>query len=220
VSRATRNAVAGALGVLVLLAAAGALLIDAFIDRERERDLREWENRLGLAAEARADAVARLLAGQRRSLEELAGNAALQVYLGQLLAVPATGGPAEPMELGYLRNLLVATADRDGWTDAGGPAVAASLPRTRLAGLALLAADGRVVVATEGLGALLPALREVAASLAERPLAALREAPDGAPVLVHAVPVSAVLGADAGGGGRRIAVLWACGAPSPTSTRC
>jgi PAS domain-containing protein len=207
VSRATRNAVAGALGVLVLLAAAGALLIDAFIDRERERDLREWENRLGLAAEARADAVARLLAGQRRSLEELAGNAALQVYLGQLLAVPATGGPAEPMELGYLRNLLVATADRDGWTDAGGPAVAASLPRTRLAGLALLAADGRVVVATEGLGALLPALREVAASLAERPLAALREAPDGAPVLVHAVPVSAVLGADAGGGGRRIAVL-------------
>ncbi len=206
-NRATRNAVAGALGVLLLLAVAGALLIDAFIDRERDRDLREWENRLGLAAEARADAVARLLAGQRRSLEELAGNAALQVYLGQLLAVPATGGPAEPMELGYLRNLLVATADRDGWTDAGGPAVAASLPRTRLAGLALLAADGSAVVATEGLAALLPALREVAAALGDRPLAVLRETPDGAPVLVHAVPVSAVLGADAGGGGRRIGVL-------------
>ncbi|MBL8224582.1 MAG: HD domain-containing protein [Chromatiales bacterium] len=206
-NRSTRNAVAGALGVLLLLAAAGALLIDAFIDRERDRDLREWENRLGLAAEARADAVARLLAGQRRSLEELAANASLQVYLGQLLPAAAAGGPAEPMELGYLRNLLVATADREGWTDAGGPAVAASLPRTRLAGLALLAADGRAVVATEGLVALLPALREVAAALGDRPLAVLRETPDGALVLVHAVPVGAVLGADAGGGGRRIGVL-------------
>jgi PAS domain-containing protein len=206
-NRSTRNAVAGALGVLLLLAAAGALLIDAFIDRERARDLREWENRLGLAAEARADAVARLLAGQRRSLEELAGNAALQVYLGQLLARPAAGGTAEPMELGYLRNLLVATADRDGWSDASGPAVPASVPRTRRAGLALLAPDGRAVVATEGLGALLPVLREVAAGLGERPLAVLRETPDGAPVLVHAVPVSTVLGADAGGGGQRIAVL-------------
>lgn len=205
-NRVTRNAVAGALGVLLLLAAAGGLLIDAFIDRERERDLREWENRLGLAAEARADAVARLLAGQRRVLEELAGNAALQVYLGQLLAAPAAGGPAEPMERGYLRNLLVATADREGWTDAGGPAVAASLPRPRLAGLALLAPDGRVVVATDGLGALLPVLREAASSPGERPVALLRETPDGAPVLVHAVPVSAVLGADAGGG-RRIGVL-------------
>lgn len=206
-NRPTRNAVAGALGVLLLLAAAGALLIDAFIDRERDRDLRDWENRLGLAAEARADAVARLLAGQRRSLEELAGNAALQVYLGQLLPAPVAGGPAEPMELGYLRNLLVATADREGWTDAGGPAVAASLPRTRLAGLALLAADGRVVVATEGLAALLPVLRDVAVALGDRPLAGLRETPDGPLVLVHAVPVGAALGADAGGGGRRIGVL-------------
>jgi PAS domain-containing protein len=206
-NRATRTAVTGAVAVLLLLAVAGALLIDAFIDRERARDLREWENRLGLAAEARADGVARLVAGQRRSLEELAGNAALQVYLGQAIASRATASTPELAEVGYLRNLLLATAERDGWTDAGASAVAANLPRTRATGLALLATDGRVVVATPGLADLLPVLREAAASPGDRSLAVLREAPDGAPVLLHAVPVLSAPGADAGGEGRRIGVL-------------
>lgn len=206
-NRATRTAVTGAVVVLLLLAMAGALLIDAFIDRERARDLREWENRLGLAAEARADGVARLVAGQRRSLEELAGNAALQVYLGQAIGAGATAGTPELAEVGYLRNLLLATAEREGWTDAGASTVAANLPRTRATGLALLATDGRVVVATPGLGDLLPVLREAAASLGDRSLAVLREAPDGSAVLLHAVPVLSAPGADAGGEGRRIGVL-------------
>jgi PAS domain-containing protein len=207
VNRAPRTAVVGAVIVLLLLAVVGALLINAFIDRERGRDLREWESRLGLAAEARADGVARLIAGQRRSLEELSGNAALQVYLGQLVSVRATAGTPEAAELGYLRNLLLAAGERDGWSDAGTTAVAASVPRTRLNGLALLTTDGRVVVATPGLADLLPVLRAAATGLGERPTAAVREAPDGSPVLLHAVPVPAAPGADAAGEARRIGVL-------------
>mgnify|MGYP003430833476 CR=1 FL=1 len=61
-------AVAALLGLIGL----GALLINVYIEGERQRDLLQWESRLGLVADARADAVARLLAADRRELQDLA----------------------------------------------------------------------------------------------------------------------------------------------------
>lgn len=201
--RATRNSILAGILVLVLLAVGGGLLIEAFIARERGRDLEAWEARLGLAAEARADGIARLLARDRRALEELAANAALQAYFGQLLAAPEAG--EEPAERGYLRNLLVTTAARDGWTDPAAGGVGADVRAVSRAGLALVAADGRVLVPTPGLDGLTALLAAAAAPGA--PPVSLGETPDGDPVLVFAVPVAPVLGADAAGEGRPAGVL-------------
>ena len=97
----TRASVIAALVALVALVFNGALLINAYIEQERERDLLQWESRLGLVVDAKAEAVARLLAAGRRDLEELATNASLRFYLWQLTgpragAAGASGGFSSP----------------------------------------------------------------------------------------------------------------------------
>jgi len=149
----TRLSVIAALISLLALVVIGISLISTYIAEERERDLLQWESRLGLIADGKADAVARLLAGYRRDLDELADNASLRFYLWQVTRPPADAQPGapEPGSLGYLRNLLLAAAERSGYVAPGGARVAASLPQPRTAGLALFDADLQPVVATAGL---------------------------------------------------------------------
>ena len=73
-----------AVSLLLVILVAGALLINAYIQKERQRDLDDWSIRLGLIAETRVEAVEEWLYRQQRSLQELAGNASLQLYLWQV----------------------------------------------------------------------------------------------------------------------------------------
>lgn len=195
----TRASVIAALVALVALVFNGALLINAYIEQERERDLLQWESRLGLVADAKAEAVARLLAAGRRDLEELATNASLRFYLWQLTGPRAgAAGDEEPGSLGYLRNLLLAAADRYGYTSGSGARVPANLPQPRTAGLAILGPDLAPVLATPGLQGVADTYRAVA----ERALAApssggveiLLDA-EGRAVMVQAIPIQPVPGA-------------------------
>ena len=126
-----RSPVVIALVVLLALIGLGAWLINVYIEEERQRDLLQWESRLGLVADAKADSVARLLASDRRELEELARNASLQLYLWQVVKARKSDEPAaEPAQQAYLRNLIVAAADRGGYLPDPGTRVPANLPRT------------------------------------------------------------------------------------------
>lgn len=194
--------VALAVLALVALVAGGALLINFYIAGEKQRDLLQWESRLGLVADARADAVSRLVAGERRDLEELARNASLQLYLWQVVRARDAGEAGEPAQQAYLRNLLLAAAGRGGWLPDADARVPANLPRSASSGLAIFDAGPEPVVTTPGLG--------VAASryagVVQRALAApgrtvvdLVLGPDDRPMLVLAVPVAAVSGALAAG---------------------
>lgn len=189
-------------GVLALLAlvATGAFLINAYIGQERQRDLLEWESRLGLVADAKADAVYRVVAARRRELEELAGNASLRFYLWQVSRAPggaaAAGGPGEPGAIGYLRNLLLGAAERAGL---GAPAegrLPANVAQPRTSGLAVLDAGLAPVVATPGLVDVAATYRDVAArALAGGDAGAtlLLDADDH-PVVVAAVAIGSVPG--------------------------
>lgn len=196
-----RASVAAAAGLLLLLMVAGALLINGYIGAEKERDLLQWETRIGLVAGTKADAVVRLLAADRHNLEELAANASLRFYLWQLAGhPPAEPGVAgeEPESLGYLRNLLLAAAARWGYEAGGDARIPANLPQPRSTGLAILDARLHLVVATPGLfdlaetyaGVLRPLLEGQASRVVQLML-------DGAgePVLVEALPVATVSGA-------------------------
>lgn len=206
----SRYPIAVALVALVLLVGIGAALINAYIGDERERDLLQWDSRLGLVADARADAVAQLVGGYRRDLDELAANASLRFYLWQLAQAraPAPGAP-ESGALGYLRNLLLAAADRYGYTVDGGTRVPANLPQPRSAGLVLLDAGLHRVVQTPGL-VLVDAYVEAAqAALADpksRTARLLTDADERA-VVVTAVAVGTVPGASAGGAEAPLGVL-------------
>ncbi len=209
-SRYPTPVVAG-LAFLLALLLLGAALINLYVNRERQRDLLNWESRLGLIADARVDAVEAWLRGQFAGLEELAGNASLQLYLWQL---SQRGGPAdEPAgtaQLGYLRNLLLASADRLGYADEDAPRIRANLPQRRASGLALLDADGEPVVATPGMPAIGEALRDtVRKVLADgRPaLGPLYLDEQEHALLGFVVPVHGVLGTASGRQPRPVGVL-------------
>lgn len=191
-----RSALIAGIMALLLLVVAGAWLISFYIGQERERDLLQWESRLGLVADARADAVDRLLQGEAQAVGELAGNASLQLYLWQLTQTRRAGeSTADSAQRAYLRNLVVAAAERYGY--ARGQPVPADVPVTRTAGLVLYDADLQPVLATAGLDAAGETLQEAArgALAAARPVTELKLDARDTAVLITAVPVPAVIGA-------------------------
>lgn len=195
-----RISVAAALLALALLAIGGAWLISAYIEQERQRDLLQWESRMGLVADARADAIGRLVLAERRNLEELAANASLRFYLWQLAqaaAGPAKAPAGETGALGYLRNLLLAAAERLGYDGLPGSRLPASIAPSRIAGLALFDAERHPVSATPGLLDLQstygPVIERVLQDGGSPVMELMRDAEDQ-PVLVMAVVVGAVPG--------------------------
>lgn len=209
--RGLRSPVAVALLALLVLVGLGALLINFYIEGERQRDLLQWESRLGLVADAKADAVARMLAGDRRGLEELASNASLQLYLWQVVkARQSAKAAADPAQQAYLRNLIVAAADRGGYLPDSGTRLPANLLRRSTSGLALLDADMNPVAASPGLGTVTGRFSEVARralATPPQPVVDLVLDADDRAVLVVAVPVNAVPGALQSGGGPAGVVL-------------
>jgi PAS domain S-box-containing protein len=139
--------------VLLTILAGGALLISAYIHRERQRDLDDWSIRLGLIAEARVAAIETRLQGNADALSELANNASLQLYLLQLSERDdAPESDVEPAQLTFLRNLILASAERSGFMPVEiEAAIPANLPARHATGLALLDRDGRPVVSTPGM---------------------------------------------------------------------
>ncbi len=202
-----RRSVAAAILALVVLVAAGGVLINLYIEGERQRDLLQWEARLGLVADGKADALSRSLAADQRDLRELANNASLQLYLWQLVRARqfdrVDGVQTESAQQAYLRNLMLAAAERGGYMPDPVARVPANLPSSVSYGLALLDADLRPVVVTPGLGELTDSYGEVMRSALATPgktLVDLRLDAQDRAVVVIAVSVAAVSGSLTGGG--------------------
>jgi len=200
-----------ALLVLLVLISLGAFLINVYIEGERQRDLLQWESRLGLVADAKADAVARMLATDRRELEELARNASLQLYLWQVVkARQSPTAAADPAQQTYLRNLIVAAAERGGYLPESGARLPANVPRRSTSGLALLDSELNPVAVSPGLGgstAQFSAVARRALATPPQPVVDLVLDADDRAVLVIAVPVNPVPGALQTGGGPTGVVL-------------
>lgn len=199
----TRPSVTVGALVLVLLTGVGIWLINLYAASERQRDLLDWESRLGLVADARSEAVETLLAGHAAALDELAANASLQLYLWQY-GEARRAGEATPdtAALGYLRNLLLATAARNGYALADGPLIGADLPQPRRSGLMLYDADAHVAVTTPGMGDAARAFDAVAREVLAAPgTRVTRIAVDaqGRALVLLAVTVPAVIGTAASG---------------------
>ncbi len=182
-----------ALSVLILV---GAFFINIYINQERERDLQQWEARLGLVADTKVEAIRGYLGRTFDDLQELADNASLQLYLGELLQARADGTP-QPAEFNYLRNLILASADRYGYWSATAPRIAANITTSNISGLVLLDLDLNPVVATPGM----PVINEKFHGPLRRTLNGFeRQAtgliPDGqeTAVIVFAIPVMTVMG--------------------------
>ena len=136
---------------LTAVALYGALRLT---DADRERDLHAWQGKLGIVADSRAAAIDRWLQSQFSGLTQIARNTALRLYFTQITATSAAPDKTDTdiARAGYLKNLLTVIAHRMGFdTPAQGPRVAANVRRIGVAGIALIAMDGRVIAATDGM---------------------------------------------------------------------
>jgi PAS domain S-box-containing protein len=182
-----------ALGLLLAAAAVVALAL-RFVEAERERDLRTWQSRLGIIADTRAAAVNDWLERQLEAVGGLSQNPSLQLYATELALADGNraGVTDEAAQAGYLRNLLVVTAERTGFAAAPlGPRVGANVPRVGVAGLAVVDAQARVVVATPDMPQLDARLRDfvMAAKPDGRSILDIHAGPGGQPTMAFYTPI-------------------------------
>ena len=111
--------------------------------------MQDWQIRLGIVADSRAGAINDWIEDQFGVIRSLGENASLQLYVTELSLLGEDAGDDDLGEAGYLRNLLIATAERAKFTEPlTGPDLNANVERVGLAGMALLDPNGKVLVAT------------------------------------------------------------------------
>ena len=180
------------------LAAAGVVALALhFVEAERERDLRTWQSRLGIIADTRAAAVNDWLERQLEAVGGLSQNASLQLYATELALAGGdrAGVTDEAAQAGYLRNLLIVTAERTGFAAAAlGPRVGANVPRVGVAGLAIVDAQGRVLVATPDMPQLDARLRDFVAGAKPdgRSILDIHAGAGGQPTMAFYTPIVAL----------------------------
>lgn len=189
--RATLLTMAG----LAVAAVVGIVLALGFLQREKERDLLSWQVRLGLVADSRALDVGRWVEDRLSVLRDLAQNPSVQLYMTNL-SLGIDGGDAEQVEGRYLRNLLDATALREGMLSRSPARVEANIVQKADGGLGLLDHDGRLIAATAGMEPP-PAAVKAAQQKARHDghaLVDLETGSNGRPVMSFVVAVPAIQG--------------------------
>ncbi|MGH6894612.1 MAG: HD domain-containing phosphohydrolase [Dongiaceae bacterium] len=183
--------------ILIVLGLAGVWAINRFVDDARQRELTQWQVRLGIVADSRAAEVDRWLAGNLADLNALADNESVQLYVGSIDEFGADPEQQDQIEgfRQYLRNLLLVTAMRGGF----GAADQDSQPNFNQAkvgagGILIVNSDGQVVAASPDAPPFEGALKEFAngvppGSTATGPLVTDAR---GEPTMTFVVPLFAV----------------------------
>jgi HD-GYP domain-containing protein (c-di-GMP phosphodiesterase class II) len=177
-----------------------------YVEEERQREVQAWQVRLGIVADSRAAAVDEWIEQNFTAIRELAENASLQVYMSELESdgqAPAGGTKEKTAETdlgardagasaGYLRNLLVATAERTGFK-APAPVgeVAANVERAGIAGIGLVDKNGKALASTPDMPPITAKIRAVVAKALEGQPAIidLYLGASGLPTIGFALPV-------------------------------
>ncbi|MBO6826171.1 MAG: PAS domain-containing protein [Sneathiella sp.] len=173
-SRTYKTLFVGA-AALVLVVVAGVWATLNFVEDQRQRDIQNWEVRLGIVADSRAADVEAWIAKQKAAVASLAENQSLQIYLTQL--VIETGDNETQItdvpEAGYLINLLNNQAVISGFWEPEEPEIRANVARPGRAGIGLTDATGRLLVSSGNMPPMNPAIR-----------AGMAEAANGVPAVI------------------------------------
>lgn len=161
---------------MLAVAAVAVYFTTYYVDQERQRDIQAWQIRLGIVADSRAAAVNDWVEQNFSVLSELTENASLQLYMTELSMAEGDKSEVtdESAQAGFLRNLLIATADRTGFKPPEVlEEVAANVERVGVAGIGLINAGGRPIVSTMGMPPVTSRIRK-----------AIAKALDGEPALI------------------------------------
>ncbi|MGE5147446.1 MAG: HD domain-containing phosphohydrolase, partial [Candidatus Eiseniibacteriota bacterium] len=181
--------------VILGLTAVAVVFIFRFIDEEREREMLNWQARLGIVADSRAAAVEGWVADSAGVLKDLANNDALRLYLTRIKMGDQQANAPDSPEVGFLTNLIVVTAERTGFAAPPlGANVPANVPRVGVAGLALLDAEHKSLISTANFPPVESAEKTYLDSLApgKSGFIDLYVAPSGRPTVGFIEPIYAV----------------------------
>jgi HD-GYP domain-containing protein (c-di-GMP phosphodiesterase class II) len=190
---------------LLLIVVGGISGVRSLVGYERQRDLDTWKITLSVMADSKAKHVQQWASSQFTALNELATNGSLQIYTQQLQRQESTESQSstEPAQLSYLRNLILDTAQRHAFTET--PSTKAVIPANVAhqadAGLALLAKDMTVIIATPGLPAFNNELRQTVAEVLASGSARIHDIfldDQGRPLVTFVEPVFALQKSDSG----------------------
>lgn len=187
---------------MVAVIIGSVILAKAYVAEELKRETQAWQVRLGIVADSRVGAVNDWVDGNFKYLRELSQNASLQLYMSELASAPspaaAPAGTTAPnssadsllqgldgsgangsglgasASSGFLRNLLIATAERSPFK-APPPVgeVAANIERVGVAGLGLVDKNAEPIVSTPDMPPITGRIKE-----------AVRKALDGDPTII------------------------------------
>jgi PAS domain S-box-containing protein len=100
-----------AFALLLTFIGGSVWLVFQYVSAEKQRDLNDWQARLSIMAESQQHAIESWFDGQVKTIDELANNPLVQLYVSQ----SPEGLPEDDTSRGqlqHLRNLLNATADQ------------------------------------------------------------------------------------------------------------
>jgi PAS domain S-box-containing protein len=155
------------LGVILALFAVAVFFAFNFVAGERDRALQDWQTRLSLLADGRTEAVGRWVDQLRGEIGDISEREYVGLYVGEMLAAAKDGKDPRSSEMApTLRNLLVVTAQRTGFNAPPlGPKVDANVGRQGVAGIAIVDAAGRILLATPNMPAIESPVRRFLATL-------------------------------------------------------
>ena len=185
--------------LVMLIVLTGMWLVSRYTALDLDRDVQTWREKLTLVADSRTEALNEWIGGQFDALRDLAGNPSLQLYMTELQLTPgqvkedSSQGAAQKS---YLRNLLLFTAEKAGFSEAANTDIRANIQQESKSGLAVLNSSGEVVVSTSmDAGTREFLLREAAATKSGKEgFIDIRKNNDGQIQLGFVVPVFSIQG--------------------------
>lgn len=192
-------------GIAILVGAivvSGLWLVNRYSDADYQRDVQTWREKLNLIAESRVADVDGWVNGNFKELRTLADNPSLQLYMTELQTLKDSkkssgdnGG--EPSQKSYLRNMMLYTAQRAGFSASGAAAnIPANVQKASKNGLAVLDSSGNVLVSTVLAASTkdLIAAHVQQAAPGQEALIDIRKDKEGVPYIGFIVPIYSIQG--------------------------
>lgn len=189
------------IGILVVaILSAGTYFVGRFNNADLARDMQTWQEKLNLIAESRTADVNNWVSGNFKELRTLADNPSLQLYMTELQMAKSseqkqpkeTDSSGELSQKTYLRNLLLFTAQRQGFSNvADKSTIPANVEKGSKSGLSLIDNNNAVLIST----LVSPSTRELMIDHVKQSVAGqeglidIRKNKDGAAYIGFVVPV-------------------------------
>jgi PAS domain S-box-containing protein len=135
--------------MLVFLAVSLWLIIQ-YVEKERDRDLANWQSRLALLAEIRAKNIESWVEGRVEELNYLANNSSLRLFLSQQGDKNSIDSSIISAQQGHVRNLIIMSAVQFDLSEFSKNKKQLNLNKQSNYGLAVLGMEQQLVMSTKG----------------------------------------------------------------------